>query len=81
MAGETGTQGSEFPIFKSGEGAFDRAKFKEQESAMITPTGQLTGKEVDEDLRKKKKSADDVIKEANAFYNDSFEILQLYEPK
>ena len=54
MAGETGTQGSEFPIFKSGEGAFDRAKFKEQESAMITPTGQLTGKEVDEDLRKKK---------------------------
>ena len=86
MAGETGTQGSEFPIFKSGEGAFDRAKFKEQESAMITPTGQLTGKEVDEDLRKKKKSADDVIKEANAFYNDSFEknlkaLDPAYDPK
>lgn len=86
MAGETGTQGSEFPIFKSGEGAFDRAKFKEQESAMITPTGQLTGKEVDEDLRKKKKSADDVIKEANTFYNDSFEknlkaLDPAYDPK
>ena len=72
MAGETGTQGSEFPIFKSGEGAFDRAKFKEQESAMITPGGQLTGKEIDEDLKKKKKSADDVIKEANKFYNDEY---------
>jgi len=86
LAGETGTQGSEFPIFKSGEGAFDRAKFKEQESAMITPTGQLTGKEVDEDLRKKKKSADDVIKEANTFYNESFEknlkaLDPAYDPK
>jgi hypothetical protein len=86
LAGETGTQGSEFPIFKSGEGAFDRAKFKEQESSMITPTGQLTGKEVDEDLRKKKKSADDVIKEANTFYNDSFEknlkaLDPAYDPK
>ena len=73
MAGETGTQGSEFPIFKSGEGAFDRAKFKEQESAMITPTGQVTGKEIDDDLKKKKKSADDVIKEANTFYNNEFQ--------
>jgi len=73
LAEETGTQGSEFPIFKSGEGAFDRAKYKQEESAMITPTGQITGKEIDEDLKKKKKSADDVIKEANKFYNDSFQ--------
>lgn len=73
MAGETETQGSEFPIFKSGEGAFDRAKFKEQESAMITPTGQVTGKEIGDDLKKKKKSADDVIKEANTFYNNEFQ--------
>jgi hypothetical protein len=72
LAEETETQGSEFPIFKSGEGAFDRAKYKQEESAMITPTGQLTGKEIDEDLRKKKKSADEVIKEANKFYTDSF---------
>jgi hypothetical protein len=72
LAGETGTQGSEFPIFKSGEGAFDRAKFKEQESAMVS-SGQLTGKEIDEDLKKKKKSADDVIKEANKFYNEEFQ--------
>jgi len=85
LAGETGTQGSEFPIFKSGEGAFDRAKFKEQESAMVS-SGQLTGKEIDEDLKKKKKSADDVIKEANTFYNDSFEknlkaLDPAYDPK
>lgn len=86
MAGETGTQGSEFPIFKSGEGAFDRAKYKQEESAMITPTGQLTGKEIDEDLKKKKKSADEVIKEAKAFYNESFEknlkaLDPAYDPK
>ena len=86
MAGETGTQGSEFPIFKSGEGAFDRAKYKQEESAMITPTGQLTGKEIDEDLKKKKKSADEVIKEATTFYNDSFEknlkaLDPAYDPK
>lgn len=86
MAGETGTQGSEFPIFKSGEGAFDRAKYKQEESAMITPTGQLTGKEINEDLKKKKKSADEVIKEAKAFYNESFEknlkaLDPAYDPK
>jgi hypothetical protein len=86
LAGETGTQGSEFPIFKSGEGAFDRAKYKQEESAMITPTGQLTGKEINEDLKKKKKSADEVIKEAKAFYNESFEknlkaLDPAYDPK
>jgi hypothetical protein len=73
LAGETGTQGSEFPIFKSGEGAFDRAKYKEQERATVTSSGQITGKEIDEDLKKKKKSADDVIKEANKFYNEEFQ--------
>jgi hypothetical protein len=86
LAGETGTQGSEFPIFKSGEGAFGRAKYKQEESAMITPTGQLTGKEINEDLKKKKKSADEVIKEAKAFYNESFEknlkaLDPAYDPK
>jgi hypothetical protein len=86
LAGETGTQGSEFPIFKSGEGAFDRAKFREQESAMINPSGQLTGNEIDDDLKKKKKSADEVIKEATTFYNDSFEknlkaLDPAYDPK
>ena len=79
MAGETGTSGaagSEFPVFKSSEGAFDRAKYKEQEDATFVSDGinvRLTGKEIDEDLKKKKKSADDVIKEANKFYDDSFE--------
>jgi len=76
LAGETGTQGSEFPIFKSGEGAFDRAKYKEQEAATFVSDGinvRSTGKEIDEDLKKKKKSADDVIKEANKFYDNEFE--------
>lgn len=79
MAGETGTQGaagSEFPVFKSSEGAFDRAKYEEQDKARIVSDGitaRPTGKEIDEDLVKKKKSADQVIKEANKFYDDSFQ--------
>ena len=86
MAGETGTQGSEFPIFKSGEGAFDRAKYKQEESAMVDPSGNITGKTIDEDLKKKKKSADDVIKEANKFYNESLRknlraLDPAYDPK
>ena len=89
MAEETGTQGSEFPIFKSGEGAFDRAKYKEQEAATVESDGinvRLTGKEIDEDLKKKKKSADDAIKEANKFYNNEFEknlkaLDPAYDPK
>ena len=89
MAGETGTQGSEFPIFKSGEGAFDRAKYKEQEAATVESDGinaRSTGKEIDEDLKKKKKSADDVIREANKFYDNEFEknlkaLDPAYDPK
>jgi hypothetical protein len=89
LAGETGTQGSEFPIFKSGEGAFDRAKYKEQEAATFVSDGinvRSTGKEIDEDLKKKKKSADDVIKEANKFYDNEFEknlkaLDPAYDPK
>lgn len=69
MAGETG---SEFPIFKSGEGAFDRAKYKEQEGSMVSQ-GQLTGKEIDEDLKKKKISAEDAIKKARNFYDVSYD--------
>jgi len=76
LAEETGTQGSEFPIFKSGEGAFDRAKYNEQLDASFVSDGinvRLTGKEIDDDLKKKKKSADEVIKEANKFYTESFQ--------
>ncbi len=79
MAGETGTSGatgSEFPVFKAGEGAFDRAKYEEQDKARVVSDGvnvRLTGKEIDEDLKVKKKSADEVIKNARKFYNESFE--------
>jgi hypothetical protein len=79
LAEETGTSGaagSEFPVFKSSEGAFDRAKYEEQDKARIVSDGitaRSTGKEIDEDLVKKKKSADQVIKEANKFYDDSFQ--------
>jgi hypothetical protein len=79
LAEETGTSGaagSEFPVFKSSEGAFDRAKYEEQDKARIVSDGitaRPTGKEIDEDLVKKKKSADQVIKEANKFYDDSFQ--------
>jgi hypothetical protein len=79
LAGETGTSGaagSEFPVFKAGEGAFDRAKYEEQDKARVVSDGvnvRLTGKEIDEDLKVKKKSADEVIKNARKFYNESFE--------
>ena len=79
MAGESetsGAAGGEFPVFKSSEGAFDRAKYEEQDKARTVSDGitaRSTGKEIDEDLVKKKKSADQVIKEANKFYDDSFE--------
>lgn len=78
MAGETGLTGgsAEFPVFKSSEGAFDRAKYKEQEKAMVETDGvtaRLTGKEIDEDLKKKKVSAEDAAKKANKFYDDSYD--------
>lgn len=78
MAGETGiTGGSDyFPVFKASEGAFDRAKYDEQSKAMVKSDGvnvTLTGKEIDEDLKKKKVSAEDATKKANKFYDDSFD--------
>lgn len=89
MAEETETQGSEFPIFKSGEGAFDRAKYDEQSKARFKSDGikvTATGKEIDDDLKKKKVSADDVIKEANKFYDNEFQknlkaLDPAYDPK
>ena len=74
--GTSGAAGSEFPVFKAGEGAFDRAKYEEQDKARVVSDGvnvRLTGKEIDEDLKVKKKSADEVIKNARKFYNESFE--------
>ncbi|NBU98007.1 MAG: hypothetical protein EBS19_07330, partial [Spirochaetia bacterium] len=74
MAGETGTSGtseSEFPVFKSSEGAFDRAKYEEQLSGVVK-NGQLTGKNIDEDLIKQKESADEVVRKAFKFYDESF---------
>lgn len=61
MTGETGTQGSEFPIFKSGEGAFDRAKYEEQDKERIISNGIIPS------------STDEVIKEANKFYDESLQ--------
>ena len=75
MAGETGTQGatgSEFPVFKSESGAFDRAKYQEQSSELVKD-GQLTGKVIDEDLRKQKGSIDKVVSSAINFYDESFD--------
>ena len=78
MAGETGTSGAtgaEFPVFKSSAGAFDRAKYEEQDKARIVSDGvnaRATGKEIDEDLVEKKKSVDKVAKEAINFYNESY---------
>jgi hypothetical protein len=78
LAGETGLTGgsAEFPVFKASEGAFDRAKYEEQAKARVTTDGvnvTLTGKEIDEDLKKKKVSAEDAIKKANNFYNESYD--------
>jgi len=61
LTGETGTQGSEFPIFKSGEGAFDRAKYEEQDKERIISNGIIPS------------STDEVIKEANKFYDESLQ--------
>ena len=78
MAGETGLTGgsAEFPVFKSSEGSFDRAKYNEQDKARIVSDGvnvSLTGKEIDDDLKKKKVSAEDATKKANKFYDDSYD--------
>ena len=78
MAGEAGTSGAagaEFPVFKSSAGAFDRAKYEEQDKARVVTDGvnvRLTGKEIDEDLVEKKKSVDKVAGEAIKFYNESY---------
>ena len=76
MAGETGTVGgSEFPVFKSSAGAFDRAKYEEQDKARIISDGinaRSTGKEIDEDLVEKKKAVEQAASEAIKFYDDSY---------
>jgi hypothetical protein len=67
-----GGTGSEFPVFKSGEGAFDRAKYEQQISEVVKD-GQLTGKNVDEDLIKQKGSVDKIFSSAIKFYAESFD--------
>ena len=75
MAEETpktpaGGTGSEFPVFKF-DGGFDRAKYDTQLKNMVE-NGQLTGKEIDEDLKEKKGSVDKVSSSAMKFYDESF---------
>jgi hypothetical protein len=60
------------PVFKFDEG-FDRAKYNSQLNAMITPTGEVTGNEIDDDLKKKKTSVESIEKEAIKFYNDNYD--------
>jgi len=64
--------GSEIPVFKF-DGGFDRAKYKAQEQAMITPDGRLTGSEIDDDLKKKKASVEGIEKEAIKFYDEKYD--------
>ena len=78
MAGETGTQGateSEFPVFSTGVGAFDRAKYNKQENESVITDGftvRSSGKEIDQDLVDKKYAADRVIDNAIKFYDKSY---------
>lgn len=70
MAGETGTptpgKESEFPVFKSEGGAFDRAKFN---STIRTGAGQTISPETFEAM----KAADSASEAAKIFYEDSFD--------
>lgn len=82
MAGEEKKpgEGSEIPVFKF-DGGFDRAKYKAQEEAMITPDGRLTGNEIDDDLKKKKVSVEGIEKEAIKFYDEKYdEALKKIDP-
>ena len=61
-----GGTGPEVPVFKFDEG-FDRAKYNSQLNAMITPTGEVTGNQIDDDLKNKKTSVESIEKEAIKF--------------
>lgn len=63
-SGASGTSG--YPIFKSEEGAFDRAKFNQQ-------LKESQGKVVDSDAAEKMKAANTVIEAAKDFFYSSYE--------
>jgi hypothetical protein len=63
-SGASGTSG--YPIFKSEEGAFDRAKFNQQ-------LNESQGKVVDSDAAEKMKAANTVIEAAKDFFYSSYE--------
>jgi hypothetical protein len=71
LAEQSEKDGLEFPVFKSGAGAFDRAKYNQQSSEMVSD-GSLTGKTIDKELMDQKRSIDKVITSAVKFYRDSF---------
>ena len=66
MAGETGTTGSEFPVFKSEGGAFDRAKLQ---STIRAGAGSTISKETFAAME----AADSVSSAAKTFYDDIFD--------
>lgn len=66
MAGETGTTGSGFPVFKSEGGEFDRAKFKKEITAS-------QGRFVDAEAADRMRAADSVIDAAKIFFFESYE--------
>ena len=72
MAEQSEKDGLEFPVFKSEAGAFDRAKYNQQSSEMVSD-GSLTGKTIDKELMDQKRSVDKAAKSANKFYIDSFD--------
>ena len=71
MAEQSEKDGLEFPVFKSETGAFDRAKYNQQSSEMVSD-GSLTGKTMDKELMDQKRSIDKVITSAVKFYRNSF---------
>ncbi len=66
MAGETGTTGSGFPVFKSEGGAFDRAKLQ---STIRAGAGSTISKETFAAME----AADSVSSAAKTFYDDIFD--------
>jgi hypothetical protein len=71
LAEQSETDGLGFPVFKSEIGAFDRAKYNQQSSEMVSGGG-LTGKTIDQELIDQKGSVDKAAMSANKFYSDSF---------
>jgi hypothetical protein len=71
LAEQSEKDGLEFPVFKSETGAFDRAKYNQQSSEMVSD-GSLTGKTMDKELMDQKRSIDKVITSAVKFYRNSF---------